>query len=178
LLAVDVKAALAVIETAIQNEIAGRRFYDEASRYCIDLWAKEVFASLASDEERHAQLLLGEHESLSQQGQWLDPADALKTGESVDITRISFSDGMPGAELFPPGWAAGDAIDRTWDDLAALAFGIGLEKAAIALYQAEATKVSDTSALRAFNFLVSEEERHYHQLVDRWEQLAGVEFER
>lgn len=174
----DVEAALAIVETAIQNEIAGQRFYDEASLYCIDLWAKEIFATLARDEEKHTQLLLGEHEALSTQGQWLRPEDALSAGESVDITRISFSAVGSGPELFPPEWAAGNAIDRTWDDLTALAFGIDLERAAIALYQSEATKVTDASAVRAFNFLVTEEERHYRALVDRWEQLTGVEFER
>lgn len=174
----NVEAALSVIETAIHNEIAGQRFYSEASRYCIDLWAKETFAKLARDEEKHTQLLLGEHEALSAQGEWLPPEDALRTGERVDITRISFSADRAGTELFPPEWAVGDAIDRTWDDLSALAFGIDLERAAIALYQAEETKVTDASARQAFSFLVTEEKRHYSDLAERWEQLAGVQFER
>jgi len=175
---VDVEAALAVIEIALQNEIAGQRFYSEASSYCIDLWAKEIFARLAEDEERHTQILLGEHEALSSRGEWLHPGDALRAGEGVDITRIPFSAAEPEAELFPPEWTAANAINRTWDDLAALAFGIDLETAAIALYEAEAKKVTAAAAIRAFNYLVTEEKRHYDDLVERWEQLAGVEFER
>jgi rubrerythrin len=174
----DVEATLAILATAIQNEIAGQRFYHEASRYCIDLWAKEIFAALARDEERHTQILAGEYEALSTEGQWLRPEDALKAGKEVDITRIPLSATRSEMELFPPEWAVGDAIDRTWDDLAALAFGIDLERAAIALYRREESRVTDASAASTFGFLVAEEERHYRQLVDRWEQLAGVEFER
>jgi rubrerythrin len=174
---VDVEPALAAIEVAIQNELAGQRFYDEASRHCIDVWAKDVFATLASDEERHTQLLLGEHGSLSRNGQWLPPEDAMTAGEKVDITRIAFSTTGPDAELFPAEQAVSDAIDRTWDDLAAIAFGINLERAAISLYQKHAGAAGDPAAVRAFRFLVGEEERHYKQLVDRWESLAGVRFE-
>jgi len=175
---VDVEAALAVIQTALQNEIAGQRFYNEASRYCIDLWAKEIFTKLARDEEKHTHLLLGEHDALSTHGEWLRPEDAMGAGERVDITWIAFSAAQSGTELFPSEWATVDAIDRTWDDLAALAFGIDLEKSAIALYQGEAAKATDASARRAFDFLLSEEKRHYSDLVERWEQLAGVEFGR
>lgn len=174
----DVEAALAVLQTAIHNEIAGQRFYNEASGYCIDLWAKEIFAKLARDEEKHTQLLLGEHEALSMLGEWLQPEDALRAGERVDITRVSFLVAPARNELFPPNGATADAIDRTWDDLAALAFGIRLETAAIALYQEQASHTTDAAAQRAFRFLLTEEEGHYSDLVKRWEQLAGVEFER
>ena len=49
----DKEGALAVIGTAIQNEVAGQRFYNDAAFFCIDPWAKEIFATLASEEEGH-----------------------------------------------------------------------------------------------------------------------------
>jgi hypothetical protein len=165
---------LAVIRRAIHNEVAGQRFYNDAAYYCIDPWAKEIFANLAQDEEGHTRLLLAEYEALKTRGRWLDPETALAKSADVDITRFTFPDDELGQELFPPQWSAADAIDRRADDLAALAFGVTMEQAAIDLYAGEAETAHDPAARQAYQFLVEEETRHYEQLRGRWEALAGI----
>jgi rubrerythrin len=172
----ELERALAVIRRAIHNEITGQRFYNDASFYCIDPWAKEVFATLAREEEEHTHLLLVEYESLSTGGQWLDPDTAMASDARVDITKIPFPDDEPGEQLFPPQWSVSEAVDRTADDLAALAFGIELEQAAIALYAEQADRLTNPAAKKAYQFLVEEETRHYEQLKDQWERLAGMPF--
>jgi rubrerythrin len=176
----DLQKALAVIRAAIHNEVSGQQFYNDASFHCIDLWAKDIFASLARDEEEHTRLLFAEYESLTTAGRWLDPAVAMAGDMEVDITRLTFaddtSDSEAGEQLFPPQWSAADAIDRRVDDLAALAFGIKMEEKAIALYRQEAGVLQDPAAKRAYEFLIEEETRHYHQLRDQWERLAGRAF--
>ena len=169
----DVQGVLAVIQGAVQNEIAGQRFYNDAAYHCIDPWAKEVFATLAGEEEKHALLLLGEYQSLRSEGRWLPPGTAQDLGGSVDVTQISFSSEKPGVELFPDGWSARQAIDRTSDDLAALAYGLAIERRSIILYQREADAATDPNAREAFSFLVDEERRHYRDLRSRWESIAG-----
>lgn len=171
-----IEGILAVIRRAIQNEIAGQRFYSDASFYCLDPWAKDLFSSLALEEEGHTQLLLVEYESLEQHGKWVDPDAARLSGDQVDITRFTFSDDDPAQELFPSQWSVDQAVDRRADDLAALAFGISMEEQAITLYGEQSLENADPVAREAYQFLVEEEKRHYRQLKDQWERLAGVPF--
>jgi rubrerythrin len=169
----DHREALSVIRGAIQNEIAGQRFYQDAAHYCIDPWAKEAFATLAREEEEHTTLLLGEYESLDTQGRWLAPRAALELGRGADITQITFSGKEPDPALFPDGPSPRQAIDRRADDVSALAYGLQIEERSIALYQRQADAAEDPAARDAFLFLVSEEQRHREQLRTHWENLAG-----
>lgn len=172
----DLESALVVIRHAIHNEIAGQRFYSDASFHCIDPWAKDVFSSLAQEEQTHTQLLLVEYEALETRGKWVDPDTALARTSDVDITTVTFVDDGPAYELFPPQWSAGDAVDRRSDDLAALAFGVRMEQEAIDLYGRERASNPDPAAQEAYGFLVEEELRHFRQLKEQWERLAGMPF--
>jgi rubrerythrin len=172
----ELEGALAVIRRAIHDEITGQRFYRDASFYCIDPWAKEVFATLAQEEEEHTHLLLAEYESLSTGGQWLDPDTARASAAQADITRITFLDDEAADQLFPSQLSISDAIERTADDLSSLALGIEMEQRAIALYSDEAERLTDPAAKEAYWFLVEEETRHFEWLTDRWEKLAGIPF--
>jgi rubrerythrin len=173
----NLHSALAVIRRAIHNEIAGQRFYSEAAYYCIDPWAKGVFADLTQEEEAHTRLLLLEYEALTTQGRWIDPEIAMANGSDVHVTKFTFPDDEPAEELFPPQWSADQALDRRADDLAALAFGIRMEEIAIELYSQSARAIDDPIGQEAYEFLVEEERRHYHQLRTNWERLAGVAIE-
>jgi rubrerythrin len=102
---------------------------------------------------------------------------ALLSDTQVDITRFTFPDDEPAQELFPSQWSVNQAVDRRADDLAALAFGIHMEKRAIALYGEQLEGNVDAVAQEAYRFLVEEERRHYGQLKDQWERLAGMPFE-
>jgi rubrerythrin len=143
----------------------------------LDPWAKDLFATLAREEEGHTQLLLIEYQSLETTGEWIDPHVALLSDTQVDITRFTFPDDEPAQELFPSQWSVNQAVDRRADDLAALAFGIHMEKRAIALYGEQLEGNVDAVAQEAYRFLVEEERRHYGQLKDQWERLAGMPFE-
>ena len=136
----EVESALVVVRQALHDEIAGQRFYNDAAFYCIDLWAKEVFASLAQEEQVHIQVLLLEYESLKTKGRWLDLQAARASDANVDVTQFDFGDDEPAQELFPPQWSVEQAVDRRSDDLAALAFGIQMEQAAIDLYSRTARR--------------------------------------
>lgn len=173
----EFESALAVIQQAIHNEVAGQRFYSDASFYCLDPWAKDLFATLAREEEEHTQLLLVEYQSLETKGQWIDPHVALLSDTQVDITRFTFPDDEPAQELFPSQGSVDQTVDRRADDLAALAFGIRMEQQAIALYGEQLDGNADAAAQEAYRFLVGEERRHYGQLKDQWERLAGMPFE-
>ncbi len=169
-----IENALTILRSAIHSEIAGQRFYLDASFTCIDPRAKEVFATLARDEEEHSRLLLLEYESLTSLGRWQDPVTVLSSDVDVDITRFSFPDEPVTDELFPSDWQASQAVDRRSDDMDALAIGIHLEIKAIELYGDAAAMAQETAARQAYEFLVSEENRHLQQLKDQWERLADM----
>jgi rubrerythrin len=174
----DLQSTLAVLRRAIRDEVAGQRFYGEASFYCVDPRAKEIFADLSQEEEAHTQLLLMEYEALTTEGRWIDPQIAMASGSEVDITRFTFLDDEPSEELFPPEWPIEEAVDRWADDLSALALGIQMEERAINLYKQSSREIRDPAAEEAYGFLVEEEMRHYHTLVKQRERLSGVALER
>ena len=172
----ELEGALEVIRRAIQNEIAGQRFYNDASFYCIDPWAKDVFSSIAQEEERHTQLLLAEYQSLETRGRWIDPDTALEGAHDIDITSFTFSGDEPAGELFASQQSVSDVVDRRVDDLDALAFGVRMEQEAIDLYDGERASTQDPAAQEAYRFLIEEEKRHYQQLKEQWERLSGRPF--
>jgi rubrerythrin len=174
---IDVEAALKIVRPAIQNEVAGQRFYNDAAYHCIDLWAKETFADLAKEEEVHTNVLLLLYDSLKTHGRWIDLDSALASDVQIDITRLDFGDQGPAEELFPPQWSVGEVIDRRSDDLAALAFGLTMEKSAIELYSQAALTCGSPDAQQTYDFLVEDETRHYNELKTRWESLAGMSFQ-
>lgn len=173
----DLEKALAIVRSAIHNEVSGQRFYHDAAYYCIDLWAKEIFADLAREEEEHTRLLLLAYETLTTQGHWVDLEAARASNVEVDITRFDFPPDEPAEALFPFQWTAAEAIDRRSDDLSALAFGIGMETRAIEQYSQAGKTSQDPAAREAYRFLVEEETRHYLQLKAHWEKLAGRAFQ-
>jgi rubrerythrin len=167
-------AALAVILRAIQNELVGRRFYDDAAYHCIDPEAKEIFARLAEEEEDHVHLLLVEYEAVSSGGHWLDPEEALAMEPGIAIPDLAFDGEAESPDLFRGD--AADVVDRKASDLLALAIGIDMEQKAIALYRSQVERVEQTRAREAYGFLVEEERRHFQYLRERWEALTGVPF--
>jgi len=175
--AIDIEDALLIIRHAIQNEIAGQRFYNDASFHCIDPWAKDIFAGLAKEEEVHTKVLILAHGALKTQGRWIDLEAARNSDVQVDITRIDFGDEVPAEELFPLQWSVGQAVDRRADDLAALALGIKMEELAIDLYSRAARTSNSPAAQKTYDYLVEDETRHYHELRTQWEALAGRAFQ-
>jgi rubrerythrin len=173
----EVESALAVIQLAIHNEIAGQRFYSDAAFSCIDPWAKEVFARLAGEEEVHLRLLVLEYQALSDRGRWLEPQRALASDAEVEITPFTLPEGEPDEALFPVKEPVEQVVDRRANDLDALAFGVELEQRAIQLYGRSGQEVEEEAARQAYRFLVEEETRHYNQLKTEWERLAGRPFE-
>ena len=173
----DLEKALAIVRSAIHNEVSGQRFYNDAANYCIDLWAKEVFADLARDEEEHTRILLLAYEALTTEGLWIDLDAARASNVHVDVTRFDFPQEESVEDLFPFQWSAAQAIERGSDDLAALAFGIHMEKRAIEQYSQAGEGSKDPAAREAYRFLVEEETRHYDQLKAHWETLAGRAFQ-
>ena len=153
---------------------------DETSLYCLEAFAYRFNPVVAKAIEIARSGVLGELRFLHTISNFLmgdpDPAKALESASGVDITGLTFTDDEPAAELFPPQWSMGNAVDRRADDLAALAFGMRMEQEAIELYDGERANTLEPAAQKAYRFLVEEEIRHYDQLKEQWERLSGRPF--
>ena len=171
------QATLIVLRRAIQNDLAGQRFYFDAASYCIDPWAKEVFATLARGKERHVRRLLAEYEAVRD----FDRRNGLGRGRSgratLDITHLTFEDDeeIEGASPFQR--TAGQLVDRRSDDLQALALGIDMERSVLELYRQASLATEDQEVRKTYEFLLRDMARYYHRLRDQWQDLAGVPFD-
>jgi len=133
----DMNNVLSILRQAMEYERDGYRFYLEAAERSADLAGQGTFRNLARLEENHLRLLLVEHQSLSAGQGWVDLEEAMAREMEVDITKPLF----PGEELAPQEeslfaatWAAYE-VDSLAGDLAALEFGMDMEKRFYKLYQ-------------------------------------------
>lgn len=171
------QSTLIVLRRAIQNDLAGQRFYFDAASYCIDPWAKEVFATLARGKERHVRRLLAEYESLRESDRWNGLGRGRSSRAPLDITHLTFEEDEKVEGASPFQRTAGQLVDRRSDDLEALALGIDMERTVLELYRQASLAEEDQEVRKAYEFLLRDKARYYHRLRDQWQDLAGVPFD-
>ena len=165
-------AALAILRRAVENERQGYHFYQEAVARTADARGREMFESLGQDEARHLRLLLVEYQSLEKGEGWVDPQGALEREIEVDISQPLFGEEAMASAAFP--WE--ESSEREWDelqtDLAVLEFGMGMEDRFYEMYKSALDEAGlDSLAAPAYQFLMSEENRHFKLLQEAHDYL-------
>jgi rubrerythrin len=168
------QSTLIVLRRAIQNDLAGQRFYFDAASYCIDPWAKEVFATLARGKERHVRRLLAEYELVRDADCWNGHGRGRSSRATLDITHLTFEEDEEVEGFSPFRRTAGQLVDRRSDDLQALALGIDMERSVLELYRQASLAEEDREVRKAYEFLLRDKARYYHRLRDQWQDLAGM----
>ncbi len=173
-----VDQALGALRWAMEGERRGYRFYLEASERSADPAGKSTFRHLAGAEEDHLRLLIVEHESLTAGRGWVDPEKAMASQIEVDITIPFFpgDEGVSGKNESPFGdtWAAYE-VDGIAGDLAALEFGMEMERRFFKMYEKAAAEASDAAGRKAYEFLMNEENGHFKLLQDAHSYLSDNE---
>lgn len=169
----DINNALSVLRRAMKGERDGYRFYVEAAKRSADPAGAGTFGSLARAEEDHLRLILVEHQSLSAGQGWVDPEEAMARDVEVDINKP-----LPGEEAepkkespFSATWAAYE-VDGLAGDLAALEFGMDMEKRFYNMYREAAEQTEEPLAHQAYEFLMKEENKHFKILQDAYDYLS------
>ncbi len=169
----DVNSALSVLRRAMKGEREGYQFYVEAAKRSADPAGSGTFRSLARAEEDHLRLIQVEYQSLSAGQGWVHPEEALAREVKVDINKP-----LPGEELeptkespFAATWAAYE-VDGLAGDLAALEFGLDMEKRFYRMYQEAAGQAENPLARQSYEFLMKEENKHYKILQDAHSYLS------
>jgi rubrerythrin len=160
---------LGILRRAMGIERDGYRFYTEVAEMAAGLRGKNMFLSLAGDEEKHLRLLLVEYRALEQGKGWVDPTKAMHEDFPLDPANPE----LPGEEypeafpIFTP--ARGTAIEN---DIAALEFGMETEELSVDLYRGAAARSTEALARQAYEFLTREEMKHFELLKNSRDYLA------
>jgi rubrerythrin len=156
----DTKAALTVLQQAIELEQRGQEFYTQAAERTIDPTGKEMLLSLAGDEELHQKVIQRQIDALGQGEGWVVPEEVPQVDADLSTP------------LFPAGKVELDkAIRPDASDLEALLFALKIENDSFDLYAEQAKQATDPNAKRFYEFLVDAERTHFNLLMANYESL-------
>jgi len=152
------------IAEAIRTENEGRYFYLMAANSTTDPKGKEVFKTLADEEEVHMNYLKKQYLSLLEHGEF---DKKLKLGPRADFSGANpiFSEQL---------------LERLSDahyEMSALSIGVRLELFALSYYKRRAEESSDAYARGFFNELAEWETGHYRALLTQLDALKDFYWE-
>ncbi|MDD4857803.1 MAG: ferritin family protein [Candidatus Krumholzibacteria bacterium] len=157
--AVDSKDKLEALKLALTNEEKERDFYLAHARRTKDALGRQMFESIAADENEHYRRLVELHKKLAERSKW--PA-----AFSLDIpTRVADALGRLVKE-------ATSSPQSDADDVAAVKAAIEFEHKGEAFYEKLAAQAKDKPEKRFFTLLASMEREHRLSLEDTLEYFT------
>ncbi|NQE54974.1 hypothetical protein C5S29_15455 [ANME-1 cluster archaeon GoMg3.2] len=148
---------LKALEIAMELEEEGKKFYMDASEKATNAFAKEMFGSLAKDEDLHLEKVKAIYKKLKEERAW--PKMVTAIGDVVTTKAV-----------FPE-----DVKDLTEEDISesvkVLGIGMEMEEKSILFYNELAEKATDHFEARFYLALAHEERGHYLSLWDSREYL-------
>ncbi len=161
-MAEDVKAALSILEGAMEVELEGRQFYLKAAQATQDEKGQEMFATLADDEKKHYNLIKRQHTALASDGNWVG---------SPEIKPVDIDLEKP---LFPRGREALEkAVTTKSSDWDALLSGLDVEIKSYDFYRRAASEIGNPLGKQMLEFLAGQDESHFNVLMMRYVALFG-----
>jgi rubrerythrin len=156
------KKAIGALRMAIRVEQNGHRFYRRAAEETDDPKGKELFNSLAKDEEAHESILKTRLEALERDGKWKDIAAEEWPGESP------FYEEEP---IFSR-QRIEEAVHDYTSELSALRMAYLIEKNAVAFYTKAARETKDPVGKTMYQDLADWEKNHQRILEQEYRFLA------
>ncbi|RZN44260.1 MAG: hypothetical protein EFT35_00165 [Methanophagales archaeon ANME-1-THS] len=150
---------LKALEIAMKREEEAKRFYLDAREKVTNTFARDMFTSFASEEEKHLTMVKRVYDRLREERAW--PKLVTSIGDAVQIKSVSPKDL--------------EELNKNKKDievsLGILKIGIAREEQSIKFYHELAEKASDPFETRFFIALEHEERGHYLSLWDYREYL-------
>ncbi|MDP3880153.1 MAG: ferritin family protein [Dehalococcoidales bacterium] len=150
---------LDAVKTAIQMEIDGKEFYLKSSRESRNELGKELFKSLAAEEDIHRQKFVEVYEALRSENNW--PVIILQP-EAGKGLRTLFS--RAAEEL-------GSSIKAAATELDAIQTAMNMENKSYDFYKSREEKASYEIEKSFYQSIAAQESRHYLILLDYYEYL-------
>lgn len=147
------------LKLALTNEQKERDFYLAHAKRTRDALGRQMFESIAADEDEHYRRLVDLHRKLEERSKWPE-------GFSLDIpTRVTEALNRLVKE-------ATDAPESDENDVAAVTAAIEFEKKGAAFYAGLAERAKDKAEKRFFTLLSSMEREHLLSLEDTLEYFT------
>ena len=139
---------LAALKTAMEAEMTGHHFYNNAAATTEDAQGKETFTRLANEELLHFNYLKKQYASVLQTGGF-DFSTPLAMADNPEISGPIFSQHLK------------DRLQQSHFEISALSVGMQLELNAVNFYRQCAEESDNTEVKAFFNQLVKWEQGHY-----------------
>ena len=148
------EAAISLLNSALQMEEKGKKYYDQAKVTCQNELGREIFGMLSDFELQHMDRIREIHDSLKKGEGWTEKALA-----STPPTAMT--------EVFRKmAKEKKDHIKAGTGDVEALGVGIEFESASVKFYQDWAQTASDAVEKKFLEMMVIEERDHLSLLSD------------
>jgi rubrerythrin len=146
-----IQQALATLESAIQLEKDGIKFYSRAADMVNNLRGKKSMLSLARDEEEHLRKLQIEYNNLENTSTWLGLGALGVDGRvTVDVNKI-----FPAYDE-----SIGKMVKPEDSDIDAMHLAAKMEEDSYVFYAKAAEETGDLNAQAVYNFLADQESNH------------------
>ncbi len=151
----DVKNA---IKTAIQMEKDGYSFYKKASAQTSSEMGRDIFESLAKDEQLHLEVFQKLFEDKIEKSEWNNLVNSSKKYAEIDI--------------FPQDLKQLEGANPDTNELDALEIAMDSEKNAIDYYGDIKEKSKEEIIRQIFNEIFEQEKNHYSILQEEFDHLS------
>lgn len=164
---------IATLQSAMQLEKNGIKFYGSAAEHTRNARGKATFISLVHDEQAHLDVIRHEVENIQKTSAWLDFRQVL----SWDLVHQKTPDVFPEDEETVKGMVKPESSDRD-----ALRLAAKMEEDSYSFYAAAADKTQDPNG-RALYIFLADQETHHLRLINNtlsflespWDWFGGEE---
>ncbi|MBC7259513.1 MAG: ferritin family protein [Chloroflexi bacterium] len=150
------KTILEALKLAAHKEQDARKFYLESAERVKDACGREMFLSLADEEQHHLTMVQRQYESLVGGGGWVEFAEAAAVAEFEPLkARTNLK----------------QAVGETTSEMDALLLAIQLENDSYDLYVQQAERVASPAGKQMYRYLAQAERRHFDILMLNYEHM-------
>ena len=146
------------IKTAIQMEKDGYSFYKKASAQTSSQMGKDIFESLAKDEQLHLEVFQKLFENRIEKTEWKSLVNSSKKYADIDI--------------FPKDLSQIDGANPDTNELDAIQIAMNSEKEAIDYYGEIKEKTNEEHVRQIINEIIEQEKSHYSILQEEFDHLS------
>jgi rubrerythrin len=149
-----------VLQLAVQMEVDGKEFYQNASRKGSNKLAKELFRQLANEEDVHRKKFVEIYEALKRGQNWPDVEPPSEKGKKI---KSLFAEATK---------ALGRAFEVAESELSAIKIAMDMEVKSYNLYHSRSKESTLPVEKRFYETLAGEERGHHLALLDSYEYLS------
>jgi len=146
------------IKTAIQMEKDGYSFYKKASAQTSSEMGRDIFESLAKDEQLHLEVFQKLFEDKIEKSEWNNLVNSSKKYAEIDI--------------FPQDLKQLEGANPDTNELDALEMAMDSEKNAIDYYGDIKEKTKEENIRQIINEIIEQEKNHYSILQEEFDHLS------